>query len=241
MSDQIDLPVNGHFDGALAVVDGDLIPKAPFDAWESGQGIDVPLLIGSMAQETDFESDLLKWNWTTYEERVKQKLDTFGAGISATALSMYPTGVETPEYQYTSMSSDVRVLCGTGVLSEKAAVNFKSPVYRYVVTARPSTTINSTNFPFFARYSFHGLDSLAYFGTYKDVFPPKQQDNIFASNMQREALYFVKNGRPISPEWTIFPNKTAIIDTQLTFNTNFAEDKCNFWLKNNFYSYSWVN
>lgn len=197
-----------------------------------------------MAQETDFAPatmDLDKWNWTTYEERVRQKLDTFGTSISMTALSIYPSGVETPEYQYTSMSSDVRVSCGTDVFSEKASVHFKSPVYRYVVTARPSAAVKLFGLSFPVRYAFHGLDIVAYFGTLKEILPLKQQDNLFVSNIRREALYFVKNGRPISPEWTVFPNKTAIIDSQVTYTKKYAEDKCNFWLKNNFYSYSWVN
>ncbi|KAJ8308823.1 hypothetical protein KUTeg_013697 [Tegillarca granosa] len=178
MRDQGDLPVKGVFDGAIAVVDGDLIPEAPFDAWKSGKGIDVPLLIGSTAQEIDFfptQMDLNLWNWTLYEQRVRQKLGTFGRQISDEALRLYPTGEVTPEYQYTSMASDLRVSCANDILADIASSHYKSPVFRYVVTSRPSHPIHVVEIPFPASYSCHMWDIFGFFGTIKDYYTPEPE------------------------------------------------------------------
>lgn len=50
-----DLPTKGHFIGPVAVVDGYVLEAPPFELWEKkGSYNDVPLLIGTTAQEADF-------------------------------------------------------------------------------------------------------------------------------------------------------------------------------------------
>jgi hypothetical protein len=42
---------------------------------------------------------------------VKGYLDTFPGNISTGALALYPDGVESAAYQYTTLTSDLRVVC----------------------------------------------------------------------------------------------------------------------------------
>lgn len=54
--DITDLPVKGRFVGPVAVVDGHVLREPPFQSWEKKNGIysDVPFLVGTTEQETDF-------------------------------------------------------------------------------------------------------------------------------------------------------------------------------------------
>jgi carboxylesterase type B len=51
----MDLPTKDSFVGPVAVVDRHVLPAPPFEMWEKG-GVfnDVPFLIGTTEQETDF-------------------------------------------------------------------------------------------------------------------------------------------------------------------------------------------
>ena len=67
-----------------------------------------------MAQEVDDwpEYHYEQWNWTTYENKVTEQLSLFSPAIAAQALQLYPSNdFYTPEFQYTTMISDARVMC----------------------------------------------------------------------------------------------------------------------------------
>ena len=53
MDDLLDLPTNGRFAGAVAVVDEDVAMELPLVAMAEGRANDVSLIIGTTAQEID--------------------------------------------------------------------------------------------------------------------------------------------------------------------------------------------
>ena len=69
-------------------------------------------------------------------------------------------------------------------------------MYRYLVTYTPSQQANISGFPFHARFSFHMLDSLAFFGGLKDslgVLAPS--DIAFQEVVTQYFLHFAREGK----------------------------------------------
>ncbi|XP_021372330.1 uncharacterized protein LOC110462619 isoform X1 [Mizuhopecten yessoensis] len=243
MMDQIDLPVRGQLDGGLSIIDGYVLKEAPFDAWVKGHGNDVPVIVGTTAQENDFEGipDEIV-NKSTYETYVMRKIGSFGSDIAKMALRLYPVGKETVRHQFTSMVSDVRVGCGNDLLALYAAVNTNSPVYRYVVTSVPSAPVSPFGIALDTLLSFHGWDGYAFFGTMQEIMShPSGNDIMFEANLRREIMSFVESGSPYSKDWHPFPESVVLLSDDTKVTSGYHTYHCNFWMENGFFDYSWVN
>ncbi|KAJ0056764.1 hypothetical protein NL108_016463 [Boleophthalmus pectinirostris] len=151
--DGTELPTRGLLPGAVAVVDGHVLPDAPLSLWaRGGRGYsDVPFVIGTTEQEVDFyppSPNISLWTWGDYRWFVTQKLSTFNESLPRLALEQYspsapcPTRDRCPERAYTTMTSDIRVTCPNHELARRATAALNSPVYRYVLTHTPSRAIS---------------------------------------------------------------------------------------------------
>lgn len=87
-------------------------------------------------------SNISSSTWEDNHNCVQGYLDTCPANISAHALALYPDGVESPEYQYSTLTSDIRITCPNKVMANILSKYFKSPVYRYVLRQRQLYPIN---------------------------------------------------------------------------------------------------
>ncbi|KAK3098022.1 hypothetical protein FSP39_015404 [Pinctada imbricata] len=248
MSDQSDLPVLNHFDGAIAIVDGYLLPDNPYTVFQNGEGNDVPLIIGTTAQEIDFHPappNIKNWTLDDYRNYVAEKLGTFQGktkDIVNQALQLYPINSETLEYAFTSMVSDLRVTCPNEVMAKDIALFYTSDVYRYVVTSRPSQPIHLFGNPFAAAYSMHTWDLLGFFGTIKDYLPLKQSDIMFQNNIRQEILAFVRTGKPYTWTWGNVWKKTALLGNVTEIADGFNSPQCQFWiLTAKMLPYAWIN
>ncbi|KAK3097961.1 hypothetical protein FSP39_014851 [Pinctada imbricata] len=248
MSDQSDLPVLNHFDGAIAIVDGYVLTDNPYKIFENGEGNDVPLMIGTTAQEVDFDpspTNLKNWTWNNYRDHVTQKLGTFQGNtkdIVFQALQLYPINIETPEFEFTSMVSDLRVTCPNEVMAKDIALFFTSDVYRYVVTSRPSQPIHTVGIPFPASYSMHMWDLFGFFGTIKDYFTPKQSDIMFQNNIQQEILAFVRTGKPYTSAWSTVWDNVALLTNITEIADSYNSAQCHFWtITAKMLPYAWIN
>ncbi|XP_033741434.1 para-nitrobenzyl esterase-like isoform X2 [Pecten maximus] len=243
MADQVDLPVRAQLDGGLAIVDGYVLKETPLDAWVNGRSNDVPLIIGTTAQETDFvgiPNELM--NKSTYDAYVLRKLGSFGTDIAKMALRLYPLGKESIRHQFTSMVSDVRVGCGNDIVALWAAVNTDSPVYRYVVTSVPSVPVRAFGIGSETALSFHGWDGYAFFGTLPEIMVhPSHNDIMFEANIRREIMSFVETGSPYSKDWLPFPESVVLLSDNTKVTSGYHSYQCDFWMQNGFFDYSWVN
>ena len=205
----------------------------------------IPCVSGSCANEVDYfpvANDIKNWTWNQYKDHVNKTIGTFGDLIYHAALKLYPENFKTPEYQFTSLASDVRVNCPTDVMSLYAASTFNSSVYRYVVTSVPSQPVRPFGFPFPASYSFHAWDAFAFFGSVKDYIKnPSEEDFLWQRNVRDEVMSFVRSGYPSSSEWKPYLSVTALLSDNTTVIKTYHPAQCEFWLANNFYSYSWLN
>ena len=200
---------------------------------------------GSCANEIDYEPaymDLKNWTWTQYEEHVFRTIGTFGKLTYQTAMYLYPIHFITPEFQFTSMASDIRANCPNDIMSTYAASTFSSPVYRYVVTSWPSQPVHAVGIPFAASYSMHMWDVFAFFGFIKDYIKnPTEADLQWQENVRNEVISFVHNGQPSTHAWQRYPNTTVKLSSQTSIVSAYNPVQCEFWMQNGFFSYAWIN
>ncbi|KAL3890269.1 hypothetical protein ACJMK2_002557 [Sinanodonta woodiana] len=244
MDDLMDLPVKGHFIGALIIIDGHVLKEAPLEAWINGRGIDVPVFIGCTAQESDLSPtiNLTGLTWKDYTHTVTKKLGTFSHHIANTALKFYPPGIITPEYQYTTMTSDVRICCAIDYISFVASETFKSPVYRYVITGWPSKPVKLPFMEYSARYSMHAIELFGFFGSFDQIIKPLSLSDIeFQNNIRSEVMSFVLDGHPYSSDWLPYPLSVAKVSQSTQVVSSYHPAECSFWLTNGFFSYAWIN
>nr|KAG5710474.1 hypothetical protein BaRGS_022292 [Batillaria attramentaria] len=245
MEDLFSMPVKGHFDGALPVVDGKVLMEPPLQAWKSGRGIDVPLLLTTTAQEIDlmpFDPTISHWTWPHYRAIVKEQLTPFGTQVAQKALELYPSSSRySPEFQYTSLVTDIRATCPVHVLANVTSSHFRSPVYRGIVTASPSQPVNAFNISS-ARYAFHCWDAFTFFGDFGALgFQPQTKDLDFQRMLRQQVITFARDGRPESPVWQTYGTCTALISDHVFPEDHYNRDKCDFWLREGFFSYAWIN
>lgn len=244
MDDLFGMPIKGRFDGALLVVDGYVLPEPPLRAWNYGRGNDVPLLFTTMAQEVDlqpFDPTIYNWTWAHYAEVVKTQLTPYSPDIATAALQLYPANdFFSPEYQYTSMVSDIRTTCPVSALANVTSSHFLSPVYRAVVTDAPSSPVNITGA--LSRYAFHGWDLLVFFGDFASFhYQPSARDLAFQKVLREQVASFARDGHPGAPVWDTVRTCVALLSDHVFPVEQYNRNRCDFWFKNGFYSYAWIN
>uniref|UniRef100_A0A672FW53 Carboxylic ester hydrolase n=2 Tax=Salarias fasciatus TaxID=181472 RepID=A0A672FW53_SALFA len=252
--DLLDLPTKGLFIGPVVAVDGYLLEAPPFEVWEKKLNhSDVPFLIGSTQQETDFyppAENISSWTWDDYRWFVTEKLSTFNETLPDEALRLYPTSDpcpttdRCPERAYITMTSDIRVSCPLSDVAQRAAAALSSPVYRYVVTHTPSGPVNATDdlLPFPSHFSFHFLDAVTFFGGLEPLLGKtlSSEDQSFWDLFKQNLLSFVKTGK-MDAEWREFPEATALLSHNLTVVQSYSPARCDLWKKNGLFEYGWMN
>jgi hypothetical protein len=172
---------------------------------------------------------------------VKGYLDTFPGNISTGALALYPDGVESAAYQYTTLTSDLRVVCPNNIMADILTKYFMSPVYRYVLTQWPSYPVNIFGHQFLTYYACHIWDSNAFFGSIEDYYTPTKGDMLYQEMVQREMVYFARFGVPYTKSWNTYPTSIGLLTTNVTVVNSYHSEMCKFWNDNKFFSYGWIN
>ena len=252
MDDLLELPTSGRFAGAVAVVDKTVVSEAPLVAMTKEEVNDVPLIIGTTAQEADLAPSVVFGNSDIdkYRARVQKRLGTFGFNASTveSVLQMYNKTLSDgslPSLQlaYTSMVTDLRATCPNNKVAKTASEGFKSPVYRYVVTDRPSKPLSLFGFP--STFASHMWDLVAFFGFPSELgYQPSEGDKNFMRDLRREFGAFINTKGTVKTEaWKAYPGKTALFTEKgvQVPAEEYHKEQCNFWLENGFFSYAWIN
>ncbi|KFM58026.1 hypothetical protein X975_21496, partial [Stegodyphus mimosarum] len=140
------------------------------------------------------------------------------------------------------MVSDIRQTCPVNDFAEKLSTALSSPVYRYVVTSRPSSPIRVYNYP--AIYSSHLWDALAFFDQlHLYIDSPQPEDLQFRDTIQRLVMEFVKSpdNQIIPEEWLKYPNTIALVNSNVSFVDSYHKTKCKFWSAHGLTDYVWVS
>ena len=247
MEDLMDLPTKNRFDGAVAVVDQTVVPDPPLIAMATGKANDVPLIIGTTAQEIDIQPVISFTNssYGDYRKHVEEKLRPFLGKDVSKVLSMYNESLaigEPLQFSFSSMTSDLRESCPNNVLALNASKGFKNSVYRYVVTNRPSAPINIVGFP--ATFACHMWDQVAFFGFPGELnYKPSERDRKFMTDLRRELGEFIHKGTVKEQSWKEYPESTALFtDNGVSVpKDEYHKRQCDFWLDRGFFSYGWIN
>ena len=186
--------------------------------------------------------DLRSWTQADFKRYVNKHLSAFGTSVANTSLTLY-SWENDAEYVFTTMASDVRLICGTELLAKLASETLTSDVYRYVVESVPSRPVYASGMPFSSKYAFHGWDSLAFFWSFDQLFDhgPEQGDEKFGQIMETEMASFAKTGKPNDQSWYLYPNVTALISNGIVYTDAYHKQQCDFWIANGFFPYSWSN
>ena len=214
MEDLMDFPTKNRFDGAVAVVDKNVVSDPPLVAMGTGKANDVPLMIGTTAQEIDVlpSTNFTNATYGDYRNYVELKLRPFLGNDVNKVLSMYNDSLangKSLQFVYSSMVSDLRVTCPTNVLALNASKGFKSPVFRYVITNSPSSPINLFGYP--ATLAFHMWDLIAFFGFPSELnYTPSEKDKRFMNDLRRELGEFIYKGNVEDESWKAYPDSTAL-------------------------------
>ena len=159
-----------------------------------------------------------------------------------TQFNFFLTG---PELAYTTMATDIRITCGLNRLAGTIAAALISPVYRYVVTGRPSSPVMYYGSKYDATLAFSGFDLLALLDTLDKVMSgtrPNSKDVAFGNLLRNNFVNFVETGRPAYLAWQKFPNNTALYsDKQNIENGVYHTKECTFFEQNGLVDYSWQN
>ncbi|XP_066540273.1 para-nitrobenzyl esterase isoform X2 [Hoplias malabaricus] len=251
-ADLTDIPVKGRFYGPVAIVDGHVLRSPPFESWEKKTFFnDVPFVIGTTEQEADFfppMKNISVWTWGDYQWYVTEKLKPFGEKVLTEAKKLYNSSVpcpitdRCPERLFTTLVSDMRASCPNNDLAMRAAKALESPVYRYLVTYTPSKAADTYPLlPYPSRFSYHLLDSLAFFRSLKMAHGTvTSKDEDFQDLITKYFITFAKEGRMPS-EWGEFPSQTALLGEKLSVSQNPLKERCKLWEDNGFYPYAWIN
>ena len=247
MDDLMDFPTKNRFDGALAVVDKTVVSEPPIVALTSGKANDVPLIIGTAAQEIDVQplKNFANASFGDYRNYVEMKLGPFLGNDVNKALSMYNDSLadgKSLQFAYSSKVSDLRVTCPTNVLALNASEGFKSPVFRYVMTNSPSKPINLFGYP--ATLACHMWDEVAFFGFPSGLnYTPAEKDKRFMNDLRRELGEFIYKGTVKDESWKEYPERTALLtDNGVRVpEGEYHKQECDFWIEKGFFSYGWIN
>uniref|UniRef100_H3BI88 Si:ch211-71n6.4 n=2 Tax=Latimeria chalumnae TaxID=7897 RepID=H3BI88_LATCH len=251
--DLTDLPQKGRFNGAVAVIDGYVLPAPPMEMWKNNMSgfNDVPFLIGTTQQEAEFYlpySNISSWTINDYKWIVKAHLDKFGENITQTALSLYPgtqtcpTGDRCLQKIFTTMVSDLRITCPKNKMAKQAAATLQSPVYRYIATYTPSREAQLSNLMSFpSRFAFHMIDSFGFFNTLDNILGEMSDaDQAFSKILRKYFVYFAVHGK-MPDEWPDYPSNIGLLSSTLTLVPDYASEACRLWEENGFYPYAWIN
>ncbi|XP_076304030.1 neurotactin-like [Tachypleus tridentatus] len=196
-----DLPSTmDHSFSPIAVIDGVLVYDDPFTMWTEGTINDVPIVIGSAAQEIGLWSGdreyLNTWTWEDFTVYVRQKLDTVDTNLTNAVLDYYVRNSSTPKMQFYTMVSDVRAVCPIQHLTKKASDQLESSVYSYIIDYISSKAIKIAN-KTLPQVAFSGLDIIAIFDLLHKYIPEPTDADIKFHRIIQELFYtFVHTGKP---------------------------------------------
>lgn len=187
--------------GPLALVDGYFLPTAPGTAAAQGKTAGVPLVIGSMAQETDTGVEVITAN-TTYvelEEYLSRRLANFSETLADELLQVYDGDNDGPydvERLFTTIGSDIAESGPCDSLAKEMSVGYNGTIWRYIVTGHLEGTAHYWRSK--PHWAFHKMDLWAAFSDYEwneafegSRYEPTPNDYAFLARRLRRFLFDV--------------------------------------------------
>eukprot|EP01138_Halocafeteria_seosinensis_P008210 gb/GECG01008391.1/.p1 GENE.gb/GECG01008391.1/~~gb/GECG01008391.1/.p1 ORF type:complete len:367 (+),score=24.85 gb/GECG01008391.1/:1-1101(+) len=190
----------------VAIVDGKVVTKPLIQALKEGM-VDVPFILGSLAQEPDAQPGRILWDSPVkdFQELVNQTFRPWGTGTGSKILDIYASDLKSggPQKAYDSILADYGANCANIDVAKTAAQGFSSPVYSYVITQCPVKPVWNFDPKYQNRFSFHSFDVLAGLKAYGlfaftlglPVYTPHECDLQFGDIIRAGWVQLAYNGR----------------------------------------------
>jgi para-nitrobenzyl esterase len=218
-------PTPGRFQ-FYPIVDGWVIPKPPYLVYNEGRQHDVPLLLGSNANEgTVFLSRLGQPTVATYVERARSR---YGPAADR-FLELYPAATdENVPAAYDAASTVERFVAGarfTARMTER--VSSDAWLYHFTRVRRGNELLGA----------FHGSEVAFVFDTFSPERPADEADAALTEAMASYWVQFAATGNPNReglPEWPAYSAETDIhleLGDRVATGTGLHREGCDFFEK----------
>jgi para-nitrobenzyl esterase len=195
----------GNADGIVhLVIDPYVLPASPYDAFTSGQQNDVPLLLGSNADEARALTDVSHVTAATFDKDLEQSVGALPPQLAAA----YPhTTDEEARHAQLGLERDLRFGWDMWSWARLQATTGKSPVYYYSFRQQPPFPAGSI----YAGWGASHYAELWYVFDHLDQEPWHwtEADKKVAAEMSSYWVNFAKTGNPNGqnlPAWPAFTN-----------------------------------
>jgi len=192
-------------DGPLArgmrygpVIDGVVIPAHPLELIKQGRQHQVPVIVGSNAQET---SRMVTPVTTAMEYQAAVRAQ-YGATIGTLLLNQYPASrFSSPREALVTLTTDTTWTCPTRRLARALASTQTAPVYRYFFSWRSPGVAGAI------LGATHGLEVPFVFRAFSTLpFTPSAADLALSESMQASWSQLASTGQVTGPvSWPRFP------------------------------------
>jgi para-nitrobenzyl esterase len=192
------------------VVDGNILPRHPFDPTAPEISADVPMLIGSNETENTFfmasDEKLFSLDETDLKTRLKPIAGEAAENLIAVYRKNRPTA--TPSDLFFLITSDQRIRMGAITQAERKAALGRAPAYMYFFTWKAPVDGGKWRSP-------HTLEMPFVFGTYDKatVTGAGPERKVLADRVSGAWAAFARNGNPNHkglPKWSAYtPSERA--------------------------------
>eukprot|EP01113_Clastostelium_recurvatum_P044516 TRINITY_DN7527_c1_g1_i1.p1 TRINITY_DN7527_c1_g1~~TRINITY_DN7527_c1_g1_i1.p1 ORF type:complete len:500 (+),score=73.90 TRINITY_DN7527_c1_g1_i1:174-1502(+) len=240
----------------LGIVDGDII-RHTMDQILAGDfpGFfnDVPVIIGTAAQEIDFHpiDDIRnKTSYSDYAAFMTEKFQPWGPLIPGQILRYYnQTFLELgPQGAYNTIGADIHDTCGQLGLGLSMSQAFQNTIYHYIVTYRTQKPVNLFNGGWGSTFSFHMIELIFLMrmgDEWATDYTVTSQDESFGNAVRQLWTQFATHGTFSAAEWVpLMQDHNEYVSkilgsTTTTIANNWRRQECEFWNNNGFYPFNW--
>jgi carboxylesterase type B len=256
------MPRKGDHMAALGIVDGKLLDKPPSEVIGTEHALDVPLVIGVMAQENGWAAgeNVAAMDWLKLKSFLSSFERPWSAKVGQQLAKLYsPLKAQPPQYIYDTITTDVRVTCGNLYMANRAAMAGRSGnKYFYYATAEPhkGLFLLMGSAPEYACHQWDLINLLDSFESLSKVglstYKPTADDARFGKELQA-ALKSLAYTHTI-PQWHTIGNDTKSTSSSssasywsnqvgrkgVKFIQGLKADVCHFWDMNDGFHYWWA-
>lgn len=218
-------------------VDGFVLPDTMMSLVRSGKQNQVPVIVGSTADEFTTLATFMLPHDVKSEEQYRAAIAAYFSSISSVVpagriRTAYPSSAyQSRQDAMVAMVGDFVYTCPARMLARTLSKTHVSPVRRFLY----DHTFSS---PGWNQYkAAHGFELACLFGPLPPqlALEPDERELALSSQMIRSWVNFAETGSPVTPKlasWTAYDARLdnyLILDTPVRFGNGFRSAQCDFW------------
>lgn len=207
-------------------IDGKLFTEVPFNMAVSGNGKNVPLIIGTNLDEGTMFTYSYKEYLDTEEDYETFVTQQFGAAAAPYVLAEYPAAeYESPWHAYTDLFADLVFNCSSILMAREFSKSNEN-IHYYRFTHMPDYGVQT------GLDCFHGAELGYIFNTWDDYYKNSEEGYMdTVDNISSLWIRFAKDGE--LKDWPAYDEteKYLELSENLEIKEKLEKDSCDFWAK----------